>query len=342
MEDRFQRRANARARFRVALAVVAVAGFCAVSLAYAGPIGLTINATFDPSLDADEQAAIDTAIANVEATIASPNNIAVSIYFNSMSGGLGESDTSPYGPSYLQYYNAYAAVAKSADQLEALASLGAPPTSLSPGNPVNGNTDMIITTPEARNLGFSAPGGINSSNSDGLVNGDGTYDGAIGLNTLAAVPPDVQTGSEYSLQSVAAHEIDEVLGIGGSGSTLPGDSTQPVGDLDLYRYSAPGVSSYTASNTVESYFSIDGGTTVLAHFNQEGGGSDYGDWIFSATPQVQDAFATEGVNPVLGPNEITALNVIGYEVIPEPSTFALVGLGLLGFGLLRRRQSANR
>jgi hypothetical protein len=341
-------RTRALVPLRSAYAVAAV--FCLGAIAYAGPIGLTINATFDPTLTTDEDAAIDAAIANVEANIASPNNITVSIYFNSMNSGLGESVTSAVEPTYLQYYSAYAAVATSADQLEALASLGPAPTSLSPGNPVNGNPDMIITTAEARNLEFDAPGGINSSNSDDLVNGDGTYDGAIGLYTSITSPPNSLSGN-YSLQAVATHEIDEVLGIGGTGSTIPAPGnplTDPVGDLDLYRYSAPGVRSYSNTQTTSpyAYFSIDNGTTALSYFNQTQG-ADYADWLSNPIPagypaQIQDAFGQPGADLTLGPNEIAAFSAIGYEVAPEPSTMALVGFGLLGFGLVRRRQPANR
>jgi hypothetical protein len=192
---------------------------------------------------------------------------------------------------------------------------------------------MTITSAEARNLAFSGAPGQTTVNS---VN----YDGEILINTGITSPPNSLSGN-YSLQSVAAHEIDEILGIGGTGSEI-GNSTN-AGDLDLFRYSAPGTRSYSTSSSVASYFSIDGGVTVLSYFNQSGGGTDYGDWQSNPDhtgfpAQVQDAYATAGVNLVDGPAEITAFNVIGYQVVaPEPSALTLAGLGLLGFAAARRR-----
>ena len=116
--------------------------------------------------------------------------------------------------------------------------------------------------------------------------------------------------------------------------------------MDLYRYSAPGVRSFSIYYTASpySYFSIDGGNTVLSYFNQYGDGTDYGDWLsdpFPAGygPQVQDAIATPGANPTLGVNELTALNVIGYTLaVPEPASGTLLALGAAF--LLRRRRSS--
>jgi hypothetical protein len=90
------------------------------TLAHADSI--TIVPTFDSSITsladaASVEGAINAAIGAIEGYITSPNNITVSIDFQSMTSGLGESATSIYNVSYYSYYNALEAVATSPTQL---------------------------------------------------------------------------------------------------------------------------------------------------------------------------------------------------------------------------------
>ena len=309
---------------------------------------LTITPTFDSSITgqagaAGIEGAINSAIGAIESDIFSPNNITVNIYFQTGSG-LGNSLNGIYEPTYDQYYNAFKAVATNPDQLAALASLGTAPTSSISPNPVNGSAHVEITSAEGRNLGFNTPAAV--------VVGAGTYDSQISLNTTITYPPNLNNGSNYGLQAVATHEIDEALGIGGTGSFIGSNlfGNNGVGALDLYRYSAPGVRSYSTTQTTSpySYFSINGGTTVLSYFNQTSG-ADYGDWLSNPIPagygpQVQDAFGVLGTNPSLGVNELTAFEAIGYGLTstapptPEPGTAVLwlTGIGLVSV-MMRKR-----
>ena len=135
-----------------------------------------------------------------------------------------------------------------------------------------------------------------------FVNGcNSTYDGVIVLNSSAnldftrPVPAFNGSNEEYDAIETEEHEIDEVLGGGGWGTTLassiPGDAQGvDFGPTDLYRYSAPGTKSYVRSPSASSYFSIDGGQTDIVGFSQLNDGSDYGDWGPDITTCAESAF----------------------------------------------------
>jgi hypothetical protein len=161
--------------------------------------------------------------------------------------------------------------------------------------------------------------------------------------------------------SASEHELDEVVGGGGAGSTLNeilnNCSTNPsnffcskFGTLDLYRYSAPNTPSFTTSGNASSYFSVDGGVTNIVGFNQNSAGdfADFGPNV-TACPGggfggpdafIQDAFSCNNQqreNYTIASPEYSMLLSIGYDpaagaTVPEPGTFALLGTSL--FGLL--------
>lgn len=137
--------------------------------------------------------------------------------------------------------------------------------------------------------------------------------------------------SVSDLYTTVLHEIDEVLGIGGDGSTLTADQPLPttgIGPLDLYRYQSPGQRSFSTSPNVPAYFSINRGTNYIALFSQYPG-HDFGDWGNNVVPAnglpgnppgVQDADASLGQTIYLGFREMVALDVVGYTVPLNPTT----------------------
>ena len=340
-------------RVKCALALLAfllLAGICPSARA-----NVTINPIYDTTIVSDPNAAtiessIQTSINNLEADLS--NNVTIDITFKEMSSGLGESNTVYYDTSYASYLTAlqHNQTLTSNDNL-AIASLG----SGTAVNPVNGNASIIANAALLEALGVNVQG-------DGPLTGIIT--GTISLNTsiMNLSRSGTQNPGDYDIQAVTTHELDEVVGgIGGAGSSLLSGTGNPVGPLDLFRYSASGVRSYTQSTTAVSYFSINGGATDLVHFNQNGtvDNSDFGDWgngntpaqqAGNSPPQVQDAYGDPGVDTNLGANEMTAYDIVGWnltaqgqtlEGIPEPKSIYLVAAGgLAAFVIHRRRRKA--
>ena len=303
---------------RLSLAsLVALAG--ASALAYAVPArgsNLLIVPTFDNTITSDPnhaaiEATINTDIATLDSYIANP--VTITITFGEMSSGLGQSSTYVGSESYSSYLSDLETKQTlSSQDTTALKSLGlsAPYTAANPtANPVNGTTTIATTVPLLIGLGHTE------------TLADGATDSTIQFNST--IVNDSRSGTQvsgnYDLQSVVAHEMDEVLGVGGAGSQLnSGTVTGPVGPLDLFRYSGANARSFTTSNAAISYFSIDGGKTDLVHFNQNGSAdnSDFGDWGNGVslgsgnTPaQVQDAYGGPNDEPNLGANELGVTGV---------------------------------
>jgi hypothetical protein len=322
--------------------------FSAVALcaAVTSARGMTIIPTFDSTITSSPNAAaieagINAAIARVSGVVS--NSVTATITFQTSNTGLGGSSTLHYtGVPYTTYLNLLqTAQTHSANDNTALASLPA-----GPNNPANGSSTVLMQTTLARTLGYA-----NYTGSDGTI--------SLNTSIMNLSRTGTQNPSFYDLQAVAGHEIDEVLGIGGPGSAMQlsgsytgqASPTGDVGPLDLFRYSGTGVRSFTMNPAAVSYFSINGGVTDLVHFNQNGaGGADFADWGNGATgtgntsgnspAQLQDAYGSPGGVENIGTNEVTALDVIGYNVVaPEPTCLGL--LAIAAGGLLSRRRAVK-
>ena len=298
------------------------------------PTNLTIIPTFDGSITSDSnsgaiEAGINAMITRVEADITNP--ITVNITYAEENSGLGGSESFFYpNIPYSTYLNSlqHNQILSPSDNT-ALASLPA-----GPNNPVDGSPGVNVNVMLATALG--------------IQNFTGTA-GTISLNT--SIMNLARTGSQnpsfYDLQSVAGHETDEILGIGGP---VRSSQTRRLVRLVCLIFSVrlPWCASFTTNPSVNAYFSIDGGTTNLVNFDQNNEGrADFADWgngipnaeAGNIPPQMQDSFGTPGAMVNIGPNELTALDVVGYNLapVPEPGSMAILAAAVAMVFFLRRR-----
>ncbi len=306
-----------------------LASAVAFGIAASSASALVITPNFDASITGNAnsaaiKAAINAAITQVQGAFSTP--ITVNITFKSIATGLGQSN-SVYGSlTYAQYKADLTAAATSPNDLTSVGSL---PATLPVLLNNNSNGTFLLTKPNLRALGEAALGAN--------AGADTTISLNMGLMNFSRTAG--QVNGNYDLQTIALHEISESLGTGGNGCNLENYPTASLGSLDMFRYSANGTRSYDPA-AASSYFSINGGLTNIKGFNQAAG-ADYADWLNGPTTQAQDAFGTPYSNTTpgvadLGSNELTALDVAGYTLVPEPAS-----LGLIAFvagGLLARRR----
>jgi hypothetical protein len=295
-----------------ALALVAVFG---VTPAFAG---LVINPVFDSTITSDARAsAIEGSINSVISLYESKftDNISVKVYFQE-GGGLGSSNFGFYFNGASTAISALTADATSADDATAVSHLG-----------TNVFGSVAYTSANGRALGLNTPGFISAGTSS-------DFDGVISLNTgICFTNHNSPVAGQFDLFSATAHELDEVLG------TPSGASGAQAFTADLFRYDGAGNRSFSGDTTTHAFFSIDGHTDIN-EYNQFGHtpGGDWGDWVAHSPSQTQDWSINSGITINPGEPEFRLLDVIGYNraPVPEPASFAVLGLGVLV--LVRRRR----
>jgi len=334
---------------------LAAAGCAVVVLGFASPADATLKIlpTFDSSITgASNASAIEGAINAAANAIGRQfsNAFSVPILFEAVHDGtngyLAASESTFYSSSY-SYYTSLLKQAATANPGNTILTSAA--ANLAYGNK-GGSYGIVATNTVFDALGLSLPGGYNAS---GNFVGTGAYDGVVLINIDQPLsytqPLPAYNGSNLSYDATRAmeHEIDEVLGGGGSGSTLNdiadyglNNSNDPFtfyeGALDLYRYSGLHAPSFKTSSAVSSYFSVDGGKTRIVGFNQYAQG-DFGDFGptsygcpgggYGGPPGlIQDAFSCPnqtGEAFTSSSPEYKMLEALGYD----PVTSALLALG---------------
>lgn len=348
-----------------------VAAAAAGLLAFSGASqALTFNFTFVSGTSAQAQQAFIDAGARWSSLFTDPVTLNMTVGQQSLGSGILASTGSARALfSYTEFASALGGDASSADDLQALSTLpggssfgmlinrtsdnpngAGSATAYLDNNASANNSSIRVTSANAKAVGLASAGsvvGVCTSACDASIVFANAftwdYDPTNGINAGA-----------FDFVGIAAHEIGHALGfisgvdildINSTSSFFASDAFTYVNSLDLFRYSAAstaaGVIDWTASTTVK-YFSLDKGVTAGPQFSTGrtwGDGQQASHWKDNLAIGIMDPTASQGEFLNITSYDVQALDVIGWNLataVPEPGTYALFGLGLLGITLRRR------
>ena len=328
-------------------------GVLALGLTATSVNALTIDPEFSSSITgaadaASIEGAINAAINTVDSLYS--NTGTVGIVFTTQAGGnfVAQSSTTYYSETYSQYT---ALLGLNSINNPANTTLSTAIANLGSGNKPGPGGSVLVTSADARvALGLASATGFYNSSGTFVSAGGQAYDGVITLNTgLSLNYTTTAVSGQYSAIAAFEAQVNEILGGGGQGSVLNSipaggsKSAYPnVGVLDLYRYSAPGVPSFSSASGTYAYFSVDGGNTDIMQFNSNAS-YDLGDWVIG-TCNVQSAAPCDGTEPAYTTSspEFTMMESIGYDPVtatPLPSTWTMLIAGFVGLGFFAYRGS---
>jgi len=191
--------------------------------------------------------------------------------------------------------------------------------------------------------------------SQSQLGGFGTSDASITFSTNYSWDYDnsdgITTGA-YCFESVATHEIGHALGFVSEVDYADylveqemTDSLRPM-PLDLFRFSSGDVptSSSEFTNNIRDlapsgtdYFSYIDGDIQMSTGGYNGDGSQASHWKDNLGIGIMDPTLASGEISHITSADLIAMDLIGWQTVPEPATICLFGLG----GLLLCRRKRN-
>jgi hypothetical protein len=331
-----------------------------IVLASASARALTIDVTYDASVPTAMQTAFQKVVSAFDAAITT--NVTTYIH---VSDGTVNTTPIPSGDVALTEDTTYAMSGGYSGLKTALQSQYSA-TGFSAYLPASNPlpvSNFIVPAAEAR--AFAATGSAFGSTMfyTGASGSNPGYDAYIGFSSTQtfSFSGKAPAGS-YDFTSVAEHEIAHVLGrvstLDGSGVT----SSFQAEPLDLFRYSAAGIASFSLAPSTPAYFSVNNGSTSLGTFADAAhNGGDPSEWqspINNTSLDAENGLLSTGTNYGLSLSDETALEALGWGIsgnngnglfiaadaplgasVPEPASLAVMGIGLPALIRLRRRKT---
>jgi hypothetical protein len=188
---------------------------------------------------------------------------------------------------------------------------------------------FFVTSAEAKALALVSGTGGGVRSVDGYVGistlGGTGYSWSFGAGAGAGA-----TSTQFNLQSVASHEISEVMGRIAMEGTAVYYGKKTYTPLDLFNYSSQGVLQLSGAG---GYFSTNTGVTHMGNFNQATTyGGDIGDWASYLSPSQSgtlasgsdafDAFTRPGYGVSVSADDLLEVAALGYRFTPAGSLLA--------------------